>query len=508
MLEQPDALPSGVGAAHDEKTYDLVVIGAGIAGLNALNSALQYLPSGARALLLDQKVAPGGMWTVVYDYLRLHQPHPMFTVGDMRWDWSKPPHHLAARDEVQRHLERCLHRIGANLNLTQHFGHTVTSCTEVLTSNGPQAQVSFHPNGDPDNIETVFADQVIEAEGLNFRSPEPLALSARTVFSIAPDALRVTLAQNPDAPVFVIGGGKTGMDTIIEVLDRESGRQINIIVGKGTDFLNRTEYFPLGLERWRRGRPSSRIFREQATFFDGDNEAAAATHFRANYATSRDSRNQQFFYGMLSEEELGRIKGGVTDYRYDYLEDVVDTTEGPVMILRSGDAVSIPEGSIVVNCTGNIFRPGDAMQAKPCLSTHGKILSINVRDSIHFLSSVGGFFLPHLHYRGLLKDQGFYTIDLEALFRKDRTVWTAATATLAYLTQALVVKTLPLKVLDRCGLDLDRWYPFPRRLAALVQMKASSSRDIPHCQKVLDRVAERFDVHCGPLTPSDRSDGG
>ena len=87
--------------AQDTEEFDLVVIGAGIAGLNALNSAAEYLPRSAKALLVDQKDQAGGMWNVAYDYVRLHQPHPMFTVGDMKWGWSKPRDYLAARDEVR-----------------------------------------------------------------------------------------------------------------------------------------------------------------------------------------------------------------------------------------------------------------------------------------------------------------------------------------------------------------------------------------------------------------------
>jgi cation diffusion facilitator CzcD-associated flavoprotein CzcO len=84
--------------------YDLVVVGAGIAGLNALYAAVQYLPKNARVLLIDQKAGPGGMWNTAYDYVRLHQPHPMFTVGDMKWAWNKPRDYLAKRDEVRDHL--------------------------------------------------------------------------------------------------------------------------------------------------------------------------------------------------------------------------------------------------------------------------------------------------------------------------------------------------------------------------------------------------------------------
>jgi cation diffusion facilitator CzcD-associated flavoprotein CzcO len=88
-------------AAHDsgqaDETFELVVVGAGVAGLNALYAATHYLPNGAKVLLVDQKQAAGGMWNTAYDYVRLHQPDTMFTVGDMRWSWDKPSHYLAQR---------------------------------------------------------------------------------------------------------------------------------------------------------------------------------------------------------------------------------------------------------------------------------------------------------------------------------------------------------------------------------------------------------------------------
>ena len=80
--------------------YELAVVGAGVAGLNALNAATEYLPRGARVLLVDQKEMAGGMWNTAYDYVRLHQPHPMFPVGNMRGRWRTPRQYLAARDEV------------------------------------------------------------------------------------------------------------------------------------------------------------------------------------------------------------------------------------------------------------------------------------------------------------------------------------------------------------------------------------------------------------------------
>ena len=86
MLDQSTESSSAALAALDGQVFDLVVIGAGISGLNALYAAADYLPKDASVLLLAQKAAPGGMWNTAYDYVRLHQPHPMFTVGDLKWD--------------------------------------------------------------------------------------------------------------------------------------------------------------------------------------------------------------------------------------------------------------------------------------------------------------------------------------------------------------------------------------------------------------------------------------
>lgn len=504
MLDQTQIAQDNGLQSLDGQSFDLVVIGAGIAGLNALDSASEYLAKGARALLIDQKPKPGGMWTSAYDYVRLHQPHPMFTVGNQRWDWSKPSHYLAGRDEVQSHLSYCLEKTSEKLSLTTQFCATVSACEEVSTSEGHRGRVTLHANEDPENTATVTASQVIEAEGFNVPLAVDFPVTSTSVVSITPNQLRETLAAHPKAPVYIIGGGKTGMDTAIEVLTQSPERTVGMLVGKGTDFFNRNKNLPIGAGRWTTGTPASRIFYDVAMHFNGDNEAKTASYFNAMYATEPGVDNKSFLYGLLSEEELRRIETGVAWRKYDYLKDVTDTPDGPLMTLRSGDTLSIPTGSIIVACTGTLFRDHGLNTPKPCLSTHGTILSITTRDAVHFLSSVGGFFLPHLHYRGVLKDKGFYTIDIEDLFRKDKQAWAAATSAQAYLTQALAVQNLPLMLLDRCGLDLDRWYPFPRRMLALIKMKAGASKDIAHCHLVLDRVRDRFDVQCGPLTPGAR----
>jgi NADPH-dependent 2,4-dienoyl-CoA reductase/sulfur reductase-like enzyme len=63
-----DAMFGEVGTVLDSASLagaiqcDLAVVGAGVAGLNALYAAAQYLPKSARVLLIDQKDGPAGMW--------------------------------------------------------------------------------------------------------------------------------------------------------------------------------------------------------------------------------------------------------------------------------------------------------------------------------------------------------------------------------------------------------------------------------------------------------------
>lgn len=264
MLDQSLQQTTDTSNALDGQEFDLVVVGAGIAGLNALYAATEYLPKHARVLLLDQKSAPGGMWNTAYDFVRLHQPHPMFTVGNMAWGWKKPRDYLAARDEVQSHLARSLEPVSAKVSLQTAFDQTVASCTEIETSHGPMAEITFHQNDISGASQTIRAKRAVHASGLNYALTEPLVFSSKNLVSIIPQDLRETLLAHPDAPVVVVGGGKTGMDTVLATLAATSARQVLLIQGRGTNFFNRTKYIPTGLKRWTSGELVSRIFRDTA----------------------------------------------------------------------------------------------------------------------------------------------------------------------------------------------------------------------------------------------------
>ena len=480
--------------------YDLIVVGAGIAGLNALHAASLHLPRSSKILLIDAKDRPGGMWTMTYDYLHLHQPHPLFTVGGMKWKWHKPAHYLAARGEVQHHLASCLETLRGQFDVEERFGHSVSAVREVQQSGAWRAEVDVHKIDDPDVIVTVGADRVIHAAGFDYIAPEPIKLSSKSVQSITPADLSTTLAQNQNAPIYIIGGGKTGMDTILAVLDENPKRAVTLINGAGTYYYNRTQNFPTGLKRWIGGNLAANIFRDCALRFDGHNDADTCAHFIATYAVNSDLRSQNFIYGILSEDESRRIETGLQDKIWDYLEDIVESQSGPVMHMRSGAQMPIADGSIIVNCTGSLLRPRPSEGSTPCLSPNDTILSINLQDAMHILTTYSSFVLSHLFFTGRLRKAGLYLLDLETLFRLDKHAFSAATMAQSYHNLLMGYKNLPTEARKNFGMDFNLWYPLPRRLLALNRIRKSARADIQHCRKSLDVVVKRFDIRGGMMT--------
>ena len=81
----------------------------------------------------------------------------------------------------------------------------------------------------------------------------PLPVSSERVHSVSPDFCDVRSGEIAEskAPVWVVGGGKTAMDT---AHGRPStvcpGRQVNVLAGPGTFFTSRDKAFPTGARRW------------------------------------------------------------------------------------------------------------------------------------------------------------------------------------------------------------------------------------------------------------------
>ena len=475
-----------------EDLYDLCIIGAGISGLNALFSAMHYLPQSARVLLVDRNPTCGGMWTQTYDYVRLHQPHQMFTVGDMGWLWDKPPEYLATGCEVLWHLQSCLDRMRGKVRLTERYETDCLQIEEIKRkSSEPMAMV--HLKGRHGTHSKIAASRAIHAAGWNVPSIKPLVLTSKKIISTCPMNLS-EIDIKSTCPALVIGGGKTGMDTALTLMNGDNLRNIALVNGKGAIFGNRDRMFPTGARRWWQGAMVGSISADIVGQFNGTNVLSTFEYFRTRYAISPDMQGAQYMFSTMSGAEAERLSQGLASIRHGYLEDVIDGAEGPVAVLRDGASFSIPHDTLVVNCTGHFAALSDKRPA--VLSQMGTILYINPRASIYFLSTSASYFLTHAFFLNLLRTMPLYVLDMNSLKGHPPQFYFLTCLTHSFHNMMVFMNHLPLSVFSRCGLDINRWFPLHRRLISFARIKLRKHRYIGHSRTVLDRLHSNGSISC------------
>jgi hypothetical protein len=485
------ALSSG-----ESRPYDLAVVGAGVAGLNALAVASKYLARDDRVLMIDRRSRAGGMWVDTYPYVRLHQPHPFFTAADIKWTLGADRAHLATKDEVLDHFSHCVDVVKGRVGLDQWLG------TELLSHEAGKETIRLTCRAADGTSRIAETKRLIRAPGLAVEPKQPLAVSSDRVQSVSPDFCDVRSGEIADssAPVWVIGGGKTAMDTAHALIGAQPGREVNVLAGSGTFFGCRDKLFPTGAKRWWGGTLGVPMFLEWMRRFDGTNEDDAMAWFRDAIGITPTDGATNYVFGLLSEAESEAIRSGVTEMVSDHLVDAVDRGDGVELVLRSGATRRIEPGAWLVNCTGYVFNEqAQRFPYEPYTSAGGKVGVVSTRSAMALLSSFGGYFLGHLMMLGRLDELPLYELDGDELARRSRGAWACAAVAMHLYNTSLIVENTPREVLSRNGLNFDRWYPPHRYISGGVRFMRASRRERERWRLALDRVQERFDVRCGPI---------
>ncbi|MEM9210900.1 MAG: FAD-dependent oxidoreductase [Pseudomonadota bacterium] len=475
---------------------DICVVGAGIGGLNALFAASMHLPAGATAVLIDRQPKLGGMWQTTYEHVRLHQPHQMFTVGDIPWDWDRPPEYLATGHEVLSHLEYSLSLLKDRLSITELYGVEVTASEERVGDTGASTVISAKSVNAKDQHFEIHAKKTVFAVGWGISNIPPMDISSSSVISTSADRLS-RVDTDKTAPVFVIGGGKTGTDTAHALLTGTPEREVSLINGSGNVFGNRDYLFPTGLSRYWRGQLVGKISSDIIMRFDGTNFDTVFDYFKNRYGVRVAEPSDGYLFSILSKAEARFLANNLSAIIPDYLEDVVDTPRGPNLLFRSGERRPIKPGSVIVNATGHILRTD--VPYTPYASDSGAIATVNPRSAIYFLSTTSTYFLSHLTMMGLLRSLPLNAVDLIDLFKRDRKTFFLVSLTQSYLNMLTVMENVPLQVFGKCGVDMNRWYPSVRRYAAFAELKLNQRRYMDHCEAVLETVRREYGIAVGPL---------
>ena len=240
-----------IPVAEEGVLYDLCVVGVGMAGLNVLAVAADYLDPSASVAVVDMNPGPGGMWHNTYDFVRLHQPHRLFTAGNIEWQLDKPPEHLASREEVLAHTRHCWSVLSEKLAIESWFSHGFVA-HEPAEGGSLNVRISSVLDGTERIIRTK---KLVKAFGLNVPTTQALSFQSGLVRSITPaseDFLGPAMLSD-DAPIYVVGGGKTATDVAHELVTRVPDRKVEMFVGPGTAFFDRSRFFPAGSKRYYQG---------------------------------------------------------------------------------------------------------------------------------------------------------------------------------------------------------------------------------------------------------------
>lgn len=484
---------------HRPQHYDLCIVGAGIGGLNALYVASQYLRPDQRVALVDRNERVGGMWVNTYDYVRLHQPHPFFTTGDVQWTLGKEPAHLASKPEVLDHFAHCVAEARKGVGVDELLGHEMESIEEV----GDVVQVSCRVLADGSRV-TITADKVINAMALDIEALQPLALSSTHVHSVSPETCDMVAGpiSQDSAPVWVIGSGKTAMDTALALITAQPGREVNLVAGTGTFFLERDRFYPVGRNRWWKGTRPNALLVGVTDRLDGHNELEVFGWVRDTVGTCALPMGEHFFLGVLSRSETDRIRNGLGRVVMGHLEDVVDDHGAVRLRLRSGEQVTIADGSWVVNCTSHFKHRPERVHV-PYVSESGRVVTLGISAMFGF-SSFAGYFLTHLLYTGKITEVPLYQVDANALMARSAPALVASALLQSQYNLGLAFDALPAKVFQHFGLDFDRWYPLPRRLVGQVQFMVRHKKQREQYRRALDTLVARWDVTGGPVVGGDQ----
>ena len=480
----------------------LCIIGTGTAGLNALSSAADYLSKEDKVILVDRrapKQAIGGMWNKVYPFVRLHQPHPLFTIGSEKWTTNQAPSYLAKQPEILAHFQQCYQKLQNKLQLVEQFGYEYQSHEEVAVDGGYEAHIQFKAVHEGLPPLMIKAKRCIKAFGFNVAPSAPLPLSTERVRSTVPEAPEVldgTIA-NDDKPIYIIGSGKTSMDTASNILAQNPQRKINFISGKGTFFFNRDIFFPAGSGRNWGGKPMNGALLDIARQYKATDLDQAVNYARDTYGLTPLKDATHNLIGLLSPNEVVTVRQGIETEVNDHLADVKEEEGQLWMHFKSGKKQVIEAESWIINCTGFLYRAASSPPPEPIVSTHGTVLSIQKANSAVIFTSFAGYFLPHVWFRNKFKEVPVYYFDHHDLIKKSKNGLLVAACAQAVYNLIRFIEALPLSVVYSCGLNYDKWYPLHRQLPFLTQVTLNKKKNIKEMKAVLDQIMQQYDIEHG-----------
>jgi hypothetical protein len=219
---------------------DYLIIGSGAVGMAFADTLLTE--TDARIVIVDRNHKPGGHWNQAYSFVTLHQPSSFYGVSSQE---------LCKGRKEKTGLNRGMMELATGAEVSAYFDDVMRHTFL------PSGRVSYYPlcnyEGDGEFVSLltnerfrVASKKTVDATWLNTTVP----LTHKPNFSVAPEVQFMPpnhLPQLREKPAgfVVIGGGKTGIDTCLWLLENGVHEDaICWIVSRDAWLLNRRNVQP------------------------------------------------------------------------------------------------------------------------------------------------------------------------------------------------------------------------------------------------------------------------
>ncbi len=224
-----------------ELEADYVIVGARASGMAFADVLLHE--SQASVIIVDKEHKPGGHWNYAYPFVTLHQPSSFYGVPSKELSkgiidkigLKKGFNQLASGDEIRAYYDDLMREVFLPSGRVQYFPMHIYCDGGQVTSllNGQVFKVKYRKR----LIDSTYFKSSIPA------THTPAYEVAKDVTLIPPNDL--PSLSKPIAGITIVGGGKTGIDTVTWLLENgiQPG-QITWIMPRDAWFLDRANTQP------------------------------------------------------------------------------------------------------------------------------------------------------------------------------------------------------------------------------------------------------------------------
>lgn len=215
-----------------ELETDYLVVGAGAMGLAFADELLTRSPN-ARVIILDRRAKPGGHWNDAYPFVSLHQPAALYGVNSETLGTGGAA--LASGGEVLAYFERVMNK-WVETGRLQFF----PMCEYLGNDRFRSILAAGH------EYRVTVRKKTVDASYMKVEVPatkEPAYAVSKEIPLIPPNGL-TDIAQ-PWSGYVIIGGGKTGIDAVLFLLELGVDPDvIRWIIPNDSWFLDRDHFTP------------------------------------------------------------------------------------------------------------------------------------------------------------------------------------------------------------------------------------------------------------------------